>query len=460
MAESKPTAIYIEAAADLSRAQDDLAKLLPGDIALVNRRIQHAVCLTSNGKQVCQDVRLTGRIVREGQARITGTPRGLELAVPLHYDLVAQPYGAGANTVINGKLTVTASFTMTLDEHWQPALKLDPAFVWSEGSKIKVLAGETQVQADVEPVLAQHLQKLPQLTEAELVPADLRQQVELTWRYLHYPIALSQEQQIWLRGTPLGLRYAGVTMRDGVTQVRMAITARIQTFVGERPAPLPPSPLAAPGSGPEPVSGGILLPQEVSYEAIAAAAALNLPAIPVRTVEGETSTFPQDVKSLAFFGSGKRVAVAVHFRSLPGGGGWFSGHGVAYFLATPGIKPGTSQLTLNQTELFVSGVKQPPLQKEMPFLADTRFAENVGAAMTMEVGDKLAGAVDLMKRQGSLPLAQGLRLYLTPGETKVARVSPGIDGLRLEVEVGGELNVHREGTDVAADTGAPLNATP
>ena len=460
VAEGQPTAIFVEAPADLTRVDDEIAKLLPADVAQISRRLPRALCVTTNGKQTCQDVRLAGRIQRDGQGQLVGTSRGLELQVPLRYELVAQPMGPGAYTAINGKLSVTASFAMGLDEHWLATLKLDPAFKWQDGDKIKVLTTETSVQADVEQSLTQHLQKLPPATLAGLAPADLRQQVDLVWRYLHYPIALSQDQQIWLRGTPLGLHFAGLTSHDGVTQARMAITARLQTFVGERPAPLPPSPVAAPGSGPDAAGGGILLPADVPYSALAAEAARHLPAIPVRTVNGETSAHAPAVKSLSFYAAGKRLGVTVHFAALPGGS-WFSGHAVAYFIATPQVKPGSTQLSLDQTELFVLGGKASSLQKEMPYLSDTRFADNIGASMALDIGDRLAAARELVRHQGSLPLApQGLKIFLKPVEARVARISPGIDSLRLEVEVQGEFTVRRDGTNVASDSDGAIKATP
>ena len=460
LAESQPAAIMVAAPVDLSHAEEEIAKQLPAEVALIGRRIARAQCVTNAAKQqVCLDVRLSGRVIRDGQAKLAGTSRGLELIVPLRYELVAQPYGAGANTVLNGRFNATANFTLAMDEHWQPALKLEQGFKWDDGAKVKVLAGDTTLQADAEPYLTQHLGKLPATTVAGLVPGELKHQVEVVWRFLHYPIALSEEQQIWLRGTPLGLRYAGIANADGATELRMAVTARMQTFVGERPAPLPPSPMAAPGSGPEATGGGVLLPAEVPYEALAAASARHLPAIPARTVAREAPAAPSEVKALAYFASGRRLGVAVHFASIPGGG-WMSGHAAAYFLATPVVKPGSTLIGLGQTELYAPGLKPSPALKEMPFLADTRFAESISTSMSVDIADKLAAATEMVQRHASVPLAQGLKLTMTATSAKVARISPGIDTLRLQIEVDGALMVRREGTDVAADNTDVAKATP
>ena len=459
LAESQPAAILVAAPIDLGHTNDEVNKLLPVEIAQIGRRIAHAQCSTVKGQQVCLDVRLSGRIVRDGQAHFIGTARGLDLQVPFRYELVAQPFGAGSNTTLNGKLTATASYTLSLDEHWQPALKQEPGYKWDDGGKIKVLAGDTTVQADVEPVLSQHLSKLPPAAVGGLVPAELKHQVEVVWRFLHYPVALSQEQQIWLRGTPLGLRYGGISSVDGVTELRMAVTARMQTFVGERPAPLPPSPLASPGSGPEAMGGGVLLPAEIAYETLAASVEPHLPAIPPREVAGEKSAPPAQVKALGFFASGRRLGVAVHFGALPGGS-WFSGHAAAYFLATPAIKPGSSILTLSQTELYAPNLKPSSALKEMPFLADSRFADNIGASLSIDVADKLAAATDLVQRHANVSLTQGLMLTMAPASARVAKISPGIDALHLQIEVDGQLLVRREGTDVAIDSGSGAKVTP
>ena len=458
--ESQPAAINVEAAADLTRTGDELAKLLPSELAVINRRLPRPVCQSANAKPVCRDIKLFGRLLRDGPSELTGTARGLELQLPLRYELVAQPIGPGPNTIVNGKLSVTASFAMAMDEHWLPTLKMDPVFKWRDGNKIPVLGTDVSLQSDVEPVLAARLQKLPPAALTGLVPADLRQQVEAVWRYLHYPIALSQDQQIWLRGTPLGLRFAGLATRDGTTQTRMAITVRMQTFSGDRPAPLPPSPVAAPGGGIEPAGGGILLPADVPYGLLTAAANAHLPAIPERTVNGETSAHAPPVKSLAFYAAGKRLGLAVHFAGLPGGS-WLSGHAVGYFLTVPRISPGGTLLNLSQTEPYIVGGKSTALQKEMPFLSDTRFAENINSALALDISDKLAVALALVRRQASLSLApNGQKIYLRPAEARVAEISPGIDALRLQIEVAGDFTVRRDGTAVAAESDAAAKPTP
>jgi len=458
-AESQPAAIYVAAALDLRNTEDEISRQLPIELASISQRVPRASCVAANGKPVCSDVRLTGHITRDAQIEFTGTPRGLELRVPLHYDLVAQPIGPGPGIPLRGKLAVTASFAMALDEHWQPVIKLDPVFKWEDGTKIVVLAGEASVQAGVETVLTQRLGKLPPGALAGILPGDLRKQVELAWRYLHYPFALSENDQIWLRGTPLGLRYAGITTKDGATELRMAVVTRMQTFVGERPAPLPPSPLPSPGTGPEAAGDGILLPADLKYQQLSEAAAHRLPAIPASSIASETVAFALAVRSLGFFASGRRLGIAVHFDQLPGGS-WMSGHAVSYFLATPILKPGGAQIGLSQTELYVSGTKSTGLKNEMPFLTDARFAEAIGAALVIDVNDKLTEAAELVKRHVSLPLTQGMKLILEPGEPRIAHISPGIDGLRLQIEVAAEMTVRRDGTDVAADSADPVKATP
>ena len=117
-------------------------------------------------------------------------------------------------------MTVTASFALTMDEHWQPTLKLDQGFGWPQGAKVKVLEGETSLQADVEPALTQKLQMLAPTVAARLVPAGLRQEVDLAWRFLHNPMALTQDRQVWLRGTPVGLHFVGLFQTNAGLDMR------------------------------------------------------------------------------------------------------------------------------------------------------------------------------------------------------------------------------------------------
>ncbi len=455
--ESTPAAIYVSAPVNLGKTEDEIARLLPSDIVPITRRLPRAACQTKGPKQVCLDARLWGRIQRDGQAKLTGTPQGLELKIPLRYEFTVQPVGAGAATPVAGKLEVSASYALTIDERWQASLKLGQGFTWPQGAKIKVLDGETSFQAEVEAVLSRKLDKLSPAAVAGLVPENLRSEVDLVWRYLHYPVALSPDRQIWIRGTPVGLRFGGLAVAAGGFELRMAIAAKLQTYVGDRPAPLPPSPTLPLGAGAEPGGGGILLPAEVSYEAMAASASKRLPAVPV-SADARAPGGQPSVSAVGFFPAGKRLAVGVHL-TLPANGAWFSGRGVAYYLATPALKPGHPEIVLTQCESFGSSSKQSARQKEWPFLIDQRFVDELESVVAVNIDDNLTSALDLVRQQQGIPIGKGLKLWLAPDHARVVKIAPGTDGLRLQIEVTGLLAARRDGTAVASD-GDGAKATP
>ena len=456
LVETAPAAIYVSAPVDLGKTEDEIVRLLPGDIAQIARRLPRAACQTNGTKKVCLDARLWGRITRDGQAKISATGQGLELNIPLRYELSVQPIGAGPATLISGALVVTASYALTMDERWQASLKLGQGYTWPQGAKIKVLDGETSVQSDVETVLTQKLAKLSPAAVAGLVPERLRAEVDLVWRYLHYPVALSLDRQIWMRGTPVGLRAGGFAKAAGGIELRMAIAAKIQTYVGDRPAPLPPSPMLPLGAGAEPGGGGVLLPADISYQAMADDAAKRLPNVPA--LAGEVKGAQAKVTGLSFYPSGKRLAVGVRF-GLPANGGWFGSEGVAYYLATPALKAGSPEIQLGQCEAFGSSAKQSARQKELPFLLDQRFVDGLGAAVAVNIDDKLTSALDLMRQTQSVALGKGLKLWLAPNRARIVKIAPGAEGLRLQIEVTGDFTARRDGTYVASD-GNGAKATP
>jgi hypothetical protein len=455
--ETPPAAIMVAAPVNLSRIEDEIVRLLPVDLASMTRRLPRVACQTAPAKPVCLDARVWGRIQRAGQVKLVGTAQGLELKIPLRYELTAQPVGNAPASQIAGALTVTASFALSMDERWQPSLKLGQGYTWPDGAKIKVLTGETSVQAEVEAVLTQKLGKLSPAATAGLVPENLRPEVDLVWRYLHYPVALSQDRQIWMRGTPVGLRFGGFAQGAGGFELRMAIAAKLQTFVGERPAPLPPSPLLPLGAGAEPGGGGILLPADVSYEVMTAAAQKRLPEIPAAPGT-EPATGRSSVTSLSFFPAGKRLAVGVHL-SLPPNGNWFAGSGIAYYLASPAVKPSSPEIVLTQYEPFGLSAKQSARQKELPFLIDQRFVDGLTSAVAINIDEKLTAAMDLLRQQQSVPIGKGLKLWLSPERARVVRLAAGTDGLRLQIDVTGTLAARRDGTNVASD-GDGATATP
>lgn len=450
--ESAAAAIHVSAPADLTRVEGEIMRLLPVEFQPITRRLSRAACELKNGKNVCLDVKVWGRLTRGGDVKLKGTAAGLELLVPIRYDLSVQPVGPGSASQVTGTLPIIANFSLTLDERWQPTVKLAQGFTWPQGTKLKVLAAETNIQSDIEGLLAARLNKLPPTTFANLVTDELRQRVELAWRYLHYPVALSYDRQIWLRGTPIGLRFAGLTPTAEGTQVRMAIAARLQTFVGDRPAPLPPSPLAQLGAGSEPAGGGVVLPAELGYEALVERAKANLPKVPKPPL-GEVAakdTPPQPtIGGLGFYPAGRHVAVGVHV-TLPPTGSWFSTHAVAYYLATPGMKAGSSEIVLGNYELFGSGNKQAARLKELPFLLDTRFKDGLDGAVSVEAAGQLRSSLDFLRDLQALPLGKGVKLRMTPSSARVARIVPASNGLKLQIEVTGDMTVHRDGTDVAS----------
>ena len=135
-----------------------------------------------------------------------------------------------------------------------------------------------------------------------------------------------------------------------------------------------------------------MLVSDVPFEVLNAEAARHLPAIPVRSEIVSTAAAKTDVRSITLFPAGKRIGLGVHL-SLPAtNGGWFAGHGVAYYMATPDMRPGSSQIVLTQCELFASTAKTPARQKDYGFLTDPRFSDAIGQSVTVDVAVRVLEA--------------------------------------------------------------------
>lgn len=449
--------VIVSAPTDIAGLQAEMDRLLPRDVIFVQRRVANAGCADSNGKQVCSGARIAGMVRRSGQLTVASDPHGLRVIVPLHYDIQARPIGKGQGDTLSGDTAVSFVLGLTMDDKWTPQVRQDGGFTWPAAPKLDVLGGETSLAADVETALAPRLQRLPQGLGGNLVPAGLRQQVEVVWRHLNYPIEISQAPSLWLRGQPLGLHFAGIDVGLATPQLRIAIAAREQVFAGERPAPLPPFPLPALGSGKEPDGTGLVLPVAVSFAELQQWAGKALAAKPIKRSLDGPSTASAEVTGLDLFPAGKRLCVSVNLAlRLPDA--WQATHLVVHYLATPSVAPGGDRLAISAMEL-ASPLEKPEAlrQVQLGMLANPGLLAEIADLLAYDLTPRIAANGDLIKRISDLPLTKGLRLELRPGKARATDIASTADGLVVSFDTGGELFASPE-PEVATSAGGPSAA--
>lgn len=457
------TPIYVVERVGLAGIDAEIAQLLPERIAIVSERIRTGACSGKKSKRQCPSELVSGEILRAGTPRLFGAADSLVVEVPVAYRLEAKGEGgdAAAPERIDRDLTVRVRLGLTLDEKWRLGIVPDRKLVWSEGAEVERGGRSLPLQAKVEESLRRPMAQLVPLLTRVLQPQRLPELTATTWRHLHYPIEVSQSPAIWLRGDPLEVRFGGVRASGGELEIRAAIMTDLRTYIGERPVPLIPRlipQLTAAVGEPEP--GGVVLPVSVGYDELRSAVLAALPPGGRLSEAGETSV-GLVIGDVEVFPSNRQLGLGFHLDAdLPDL--WRNLTASAYLLADPKVVAGTSKLSLAAPS-FAPAAK--PTSAAAEGLARV-YQEPLGAlalrAVDLDLGPRLDRALAMAKAMTDRPLVDDLRLEGDFRGWRIASIDPQPEGLRLTVQVTGELRVVTSRSALASETGTttPAAASP
>jgi Domain of unknown function (DUF4403) len=247
---SNPAPPRVTAPADIPVGDSAIAVPISARIAdleqLVNAEVPQTLVTINETKPACVKLPVIGNVscrlqgeVTRGRIRITGKGDRLKLSMPVDAIISAKDIGKVIKSeTATAAAVVVADVRLTSIGDWQPSAKVAIDYRWTRKPGIDFLGKRITFAGRADP----ELQKLLKRLEAS-VP-NHRDKLANAWSKGFTSIKLNDHNPpVWLRLTPEQLRFRRYHIEKGVITLELGATARTETFVGERPADPPATPL-------------------------------------------------------------------------------------------------------------------------------------------------------------------------------------------------------------------------
>ena len=191
--------------------------------------------------------RIVGQVTR-GPIALGGHGETLDITFPVHATISARDVGGVLKQeTATGAATVHAVATLGIVGDWRPSATVLIAYDWTQSPGIDFLGQRIEftgaADEKLKPVIARLQRDLPQ----ELARLDLRTQLAGAWRQGFTSIMLNRDNPpAWMRVTPRHLGVGGYRVAGRRLELTLSADALTETFVGQRPADPPPTPLPPP----------------------------------------------------------------------------------------------------------------------------------------------------------------------------------------------------------------------
>lgn len=244
--------ISLPVGADLTRLSKNLEREIPTQLWSVDRPEQ--VCVPSKKVKVlvvklktpnikCQ---IVGEVTR-GKISVTGRGKDIYATMPVSATIRAKDVGgilkqetAQARAVVRVKLRLDVS------QQWTASGKVDIDYNWTDSPHLDFLGQRIDLSDAADAKLQAVVATLEKSLASELSKLPLRSEAEAAWNSAFTSINLNEKNPpVWMRVTPQEVHYGGYEIENGRLSLLLRLTAKTETFVGDRPSdpsrvPLPP----------------------------------------------------------------------------------------------------------------------------------------------------------------------------------------------------------------------------
>lgn len=456
-AETSVTSVQVAEHKNLGTIAVKLGAAMTSPVADISRRLNEALCTTSKkGREICEDLRLSGSVELDGPPALEAHGQTVQLDIPLRYAVTARLIDGSGGTVFTrtGRLSARAPLKVAIDEQWKLALVYDGSLAWSDPPDFPVLKATASIEPDVAAALVPIVRKLAQTLTPDLQPDRLKQITAAAWRHLHYPIELSERPSLWLRGDPMEVRFAGLATTSRSLELRTAIVTRLSILEGERPAPLMPRAVPQLTLGEIVGAGGPILPVDVDYDRILAQIGRSLPADAPLASDPDTET-AISYASAEMRAVGSQLALTLSLNArLPEL--WRGVRCRVSYLAEPAVAQGETVLRLINASRTPDAKIRSYAEPARDLLWRRSVSDRLVRSIAYDTAPDLEATLALARSAIDQPLGEGLRLKGLFTGARIASAVPAEKGIRLNVELLGEIVVGPEQPEFAADAGKPL----
>jgi hypothetical protein len=256
---SNPAPPRVVAPADIPSGSSAIAVPISARIAdlerLVNAEVPRTLVTIDEAKPACVKLpvignvscRLKGQVTR-GRIAVTGKGDVLTLSMPVDAIVSAKDIGKVIKSeTATAAAVVVADVRLTSVGDWQPSAKVAIDYRWTRKPGIDFLGKRITFAGRADPELQKLLKRLEASVPKHIAKLQPRDKLANAWSKGFTSIKLNDHNPpVWLRLTPEQLRFRRYHIAKGVITLELGATARTETFVGERPADPPLTPLPPP----------------------------------------------------------------------------------------------------------------------------------------------------------------------------------------------------------------------
>ncbi|WP_338445020.1 DUF4403 family protein [Pelagerythrobacter marensis] len=242
--------IAVPVTADLSALGTALEREGPRTLWTINRKDE--TCIASERVKVAFvklktpriECDIVGRVTR---GRLTFEGRGQQIVVtmPIHAEVRAQDIGGVLKQeTATADAQVRAVVDIALNRDWSPRGTVDIRYDWTDPPHIDFLGQRIEFTSEADARLKDVVARLERSLPREIAKVQLRGEVERLWKKAFTSLQLNESNPpVWMRIAPQELQYGGFTLSGKRIELQLGLKARTETFVGDRPADPPATPL-------------------------------------------------------------------------------------------------------------------------------------------------------------------------------------------------------------------------
>lgn len=354
--------IAVPISADLSELSQALEKAVPRKLWTIDKPDQ--ICVPSKKVKVLfakiktptLKCRIVGKVTR-GALKVSGAGQNIIVTMPLHATVSARDIGGILKQeTADADAHVRALVRLNLAPDWSPRGKITISYDWTDAPHVDFLGQRIEFTSKADEKLKGVIADLERTLPRELDKLHFRDKVTLAWRAAFTSLELNQaDPPVWMRITPSELDYGGYSITGHTLALRLGMKALTETFVGPRPADVPPTPLPTMKPIEQP-AGNVLfaIPVIAGYPELEPVLfkALTKRSLRPFDVPGIGPVTAQFGKVTIYGTNGGKIAVGLDFSAARPGGS--ASHGTVWLTARPTNAANSRRVSF--TDLGVAGV--------------------------------------------------------------------------------------------------------
>lgn len=212
--------------------------------------------------------RLIGSVAR-GPLTLTGRGDTLRLSMPVAATVSVRDLAGAINETAVGAAEITADARLAMGPDWQPRARLTLSHDWTIPPGVDLLGRRITFTDKADPKLQKVFADLERDLPREIRKLGIPEKVAEGWREGFTTLELNRRNPpVWLRVTPQAVHVGGYRATPTAVTLHLAVQARTETFVGDRPADPEATPLPPPAPPLGPAGAHFHMPVIADYAAV------------------------------------------------------------------------------------------------------------------------------------------------------------------------------------------------